>query len=79
MLKSVVIAALALAAGATAARAEGAATFPDRTVRLIVAGAPGGNPDVLARLIAQHMSQAFDKSVIVETIQARTACWRRAR
>jgi tripartite-type tricarboxylate transporter receptor subunit TctC len=33
--------------------------YPSKPVRLIIPAAPGGNPDVLARLIAQKLSESF--------------------
>jgi tripartite-type tricarboxylate transporter receptor subunit TctC len=35
--------------------------WPTRTVRLIVASGPGGNPDVLARLLAEKFGSKFGK------------------
>ncbi|OVZ60633.1 hypothetical protein CDO44_07855 [Pigmentiphaga sp. NML080357] len=52
-----------LAAGA-AAQAEDA--FPSRPSRLIVPYTPGGNTDLLGRVIAQGLSQAWGQSVVVE-------------
>jgi tripartite-type tricarboxylate transporter receptor subunit TctC len=60
--------ALALLLGfASAARAEDDA-WPSRPVRLIAASGPGGNPDVLARLLADKFSQAFGKPFVVENV-----------
>src|SRR5213080_5235141 len=42
--------------------------WPTRPVRLIAASGPGGNPDVLARLLADKFSQAFGKPFIVENV-----------
>ncbi|WP_420223539.1 tripartite tricarboxylate transporter substrate binding protein [Pigmentiphaga litoralis] len=56
------LAALAFATGANAADAP----FPARPVKLIVAQAAGGGPDVLARLIAQELGEAWKQPVIVE-------------
>jgi tripartite-type tricarboxylate transporter receptor subunit TctC len=44
------------------------APYPSKPVRLIAAAAPGGNPDVLARLLAQKLSDAFGKPFIVENL-----------
>ncbi len=41
-------------------------TYPARTVRLIVAVAPGGNLDLVGRSAAQPLSTAFGRQVIVE-------------
>ena len=40
--------------------------FPSRTVRLVVAYAPGGTGDVVARVIADRLGAALGQSVIVE-------------
>jgi tripartite-type tricarboxylate transporter receptor subunit TctC len=44
------------------------APYPSKPVRLVAAAAPGGNPDVLARLLAQKLSDAFGKPFIVENL-----------
>lgn len=43
-----------------------AAPFPSRPVRIVVPFAPGGVTDVLARILAQYLSQHWGQSVIVE-------------
>ena len=42
--------------------------YPQKSVRLIAAAAPGGNPDVLARLMAAKLADMFGKPFIVENI-----------
>ena len=42
--------------------------YPSKSVRLIAAAAPGGNPDVLARMLAAKLSDAFGKPFVVENI-----------
>ena len=59
----IVVMALALSAVATAQD-----SYPAKNVRLIAAAAPGGNPDVLARLLAAKLSDAFGKPFVVENI-----------
>jgi tripartite-type tricarboxylate transporter receptor subunit TctC len=44
------------------------ASYPTKPVRIMVAGAPGGNPDVLARLLAQQLSEGFGKPFVVELV-----------
>jgi tripartite-type tricarboxylate transporter receptor subunit TctC len=44
------------------------AKYPSKPVRLIAAAAPGGNPDVLARLLAHKLSDVFGKPFIVENM-----------
>jgi tripartite-type tricarboxylate transporter receptor subunit TctC len=44
------------------------APYPTHPVRLIVASGPGGNPDVLGRLLADRMTADFGKAFIVENL-----------
>jgi tripartite-type tricarboxylate transporter receptor subunit TctC len=43
-----------------------AQTYPVRPVRLIVADAPGGAPDQLARILAQKLSAAIGQQLVVD-------------
>lgn len=40
--------------------------FPDKPLRLVVAYAPGGATDIVARMLAQELTQILGQSVIVE-------------
>jgi tripartite-type tricarboxylate transporter receptor subunit TctC len=63
------IAALAAAiVSVVAAAAVAQDDYPNRPVRLIAPAAPGGNPDVLARLLSQKLSGAFGKAFVVENV-----------
>ena len=42
--------------------------YPSKTVRMIAAAAPGGNPDVLARILAQKLAEQFGRPFVVENI-----------
>ena len=59
-----VIGFLLLAAGAPAQEA----TWPTRPVRIIAAAAPGGNPDIMARLIAARASEMLASPFFVENV-----------
>src|SRR5947209_18584423 len=43
-------------------------TYPTKSVRLLVAAAPGGNPDVLARMLAAKLNDSLGRPFIVENI-----------
>ena len=40
--------------------------FPTKPIRLIVATTPGGSPDILARIVCQKLSEAFNQQIIVD-------------
>ncbi len=55
--------ALVLAAAATAAQGQ---TYPTKPIRMIVGFPPGGGTDVVARVIAQKLSEWYGQPVTVE-------------
>lgn len=57
---------LSFALAAPAVAQESAATFPSKPIRFIVAFAPGGGTDILARLIATHLSKTTGQPVVAE-------------
>ena len=61
---------LYLAAGAAALPAVSQVTqaqdYPSRPVRLIVTLAPGGAPDIIARLIGQWLSERLGQPIVVD-------------
>jgi tripartite-type tricarboxylate transporter receptor subunit TctC len=59
----ILLAALLLACAAVQAQ-----DYPTKSVRLIAAAAPGGNPDVLARMLAARLSDTLGKPFIVENV-----------
>jgi tripartite-type tricarboxylate transporter receptor subunit TctC len=42
--------------------------YPAKSVRLIAAAAPGGNPDVLGRMLAAKLSDSFGRPFVVENM-----------
>src|SRR5262245_42125559 len=60
------LAAALLLAFAAAAQAQDA--YPTKSVRLVAAAAPGGNPDVLARMLAAKLSDTFGRPFVVENV-----------
>jgi tripartite-type tricarboxylate transporter receptor subunit TctC len=59
-------AALAWAASTVLVQAQSSAGYPSRTVKMVVPFAPAGPTDVMARLIAQKLSENLKQQVYVE-------------
>jgi tripartite-type tricarboxylate transporter receptor subunit TctC len=49
-----------------AAQTAGAESYPDRAVRMIVTFAPGGAPDVIARMVAAQVETQLGQPVIID-------------
>ena len=58
-----------LAAGLLVVPAAQAAqsNFPDKPIRLIIGSAPGSGPDIIARLVADHLYGAWNQRVVVDS------------
>ena len=59
--------AFALVCWFTLAVAASAQNYPDRVVRIVNPFPPGGSVDVLARILAQKLSENFGQQFIIET------------
>src|ERR1700755_1507775 len=60
-----IIAAVVLLVGAAPSWAEG---YPTRPVRIVVGFPPGGPTDVIARIVAQHLSDTLGQQFVVENL-----------
>ena len=58
------LALLTFAAPALAAQTAG--DYPNRSIRLVVPFVAGGSTDIVARLVAQKLTEAWDKQVVVD-------------
>ena len=57
---------LALCAGVAAATAAQAQTYPNRPIRIIAQFTPGTSTDILARVIAQKLTESWGQQVVVD-------------
>ena len=57
---------LAAIAVAQTVVAQGAKTYPDKSVRVIVGYSPGGLPDTIARVIGQKLAERWGQQFVVE-------------
>ena len=57
------MAAALISASASAALAQ---SYPARPIRIVVPTAPGGAPDVVARYLAPHLSEALGQPIVIE-------------
>ena len=61
MLGRALMLAVALAAGSAVAQ-----DYPTKPIRMIVGFPPGGGPDVMARLVAPKMTEAWGQQVVID-------------
>lgn len=68
MIVKTIIQTIAIAFGLAATGAQGGTPYPTRPVTLVVPFAPGGTTDVVARIMADHMSRTLGQQLIVENV-----------
>jgi tripartite-type tricarboxylate transporter receptor subunit TctC len=59
-------AALSAAAAGVAAERDNAAAFPNRPIRIVIGFTPGGQPDIVARMIAAKLTEGVGQQVVVD-------------
>jgi tripartite-type tricarboxylate transporter receptor subunit TctC len=64
--RSLALAALAIFGVAVTARAQTAANWPTKPIRVVVGFAPGGSTDVMARILSQTLSESLGQPVIID-------------
>jgi len=63
---TLIVAAATLALAPQVARSQGAASYPSRPLRIIVAGPPGIPPDVVARILGERLAVPLGQPVVIE-------------
>ncbi len=59
--------AMTVAVMLTAPAAHAQPAYPDKPVRLIIGSAPGSGPDIIARLVADHLYGVWNQRVVVDS------------
>jgi tripartite-type tricarboxylate transporter receptor subunit TctC len=57
---------LSAATPAGAGESDSAAAFPSRPIRIVIGFTPGGQPDIVARIIAAKLSEGVGQQVVVD-------------
>src|SRR5260370_16940325 len=68
-----VLAGVAGLAAAAPLRGLSAATYPERSITLVVPFAPGGSTDILARIVSEHLQRPLGQPLVLENPTAAPA------
>ena len=64
-----VLAVVAMAAMATAdAQAQGAGDYPNKPIRIVMSGSPGGSTDVITRIVTAKLTERWGQAFLVENM-----------
>ena len=58
--------AASFAVSCTAVQAQDASTYPSKPIRMVMSQPPGNAPDILARILSDHVSKSLGQPVIIE-------------
>ncbi len=58
--------AVVMASAALHANAQGAGSYPNKSIKIVVPFPPGGATDILARAIGFELQKAWGQSVVIE-------------
>jgi tripartite-type tricarboxylate transporter receptor subunit TctC len=56
-----------LVLGSFASPAALAQRFPSKPIRIVIAGAPGGSPDIVTRLMSPQLMEALGQPIVIDT------------
>jgi tripartite-type tricarboxylate transporter receptor subunit TctC len=57
---------LLMGSGTASAQADPAATYPNKTIKIVVGFAAGGGNDIIARIVGQKLQEELGQTVIIE-------------
>ena len=60
------VAMIAASPAALAAQPNAAVSYPDRPIRLVLAAAPGGGADIIGRMVAMKLNEAWGQAVVCD-------------